>query len=156
MSFLGAWETPEYSRNSPYHVTTFLLCPILYVTQLYKPQIENTHGWAAFSLKPQESSHSEIFEGADNMLTRKQTYTWEFHCQYHLQHHLLWQRPIWQCKLRWDKSNLPFTNFQFSINDDSLTCLGPGTKNSLYTANICSWFNTGWENTRWTKIDIVL
>ena len=30
---------------------------------------------------------AEIFEGAENRLTMKQAYTWEFQCKYELQHY---------------------------------------------------------------------
>ena len=32
-----------------------------------------------------EVDEAEIFEGAENRLTMKQTYTWEFQCKYQLQ-----------------------------------------------------------------------
>ena len=34
-----------------------------------------------------EVDEAEIFEGAENTLTMAQTYTWEFQCQYKLQHY---------------------------------------------------------------------
>ena len=34
-----------------------------------------------------EADEAEIFEGAENTLTMTQTYTWEFQCQYMLQHY---------------------------------------------------------------------
>ena len=34
-----------------------------------------------------EVDEAEIFEGAENTLTMTQTYTWEFQCQYKLQHY---------------------------------------------------------------------
>ena len=33
----------------------------------------------------EEVDEAEIFEGAENRLTMKQTYTWEFQCKYQLQ-----------------------------------------------------------------------
>ena len=35
----------------------------------------------------EEVDEAEIFEGAENRLTMNQTYTWEFQCQYELQHY---------------------------------------------------------------------
>ena len=35
----------------------------------------------------EEVDEAEIFEGAENTLTMAQTYTWEFQCQYKLQHY---------------------------------------------------------------------
>ena len=35
----------------------------------------------------EEVDEAEIFEGAENTLTMAQTYTWEFQCQYMLQHY---------------------------------------------------------------------
>ena len=34
-----------------------------------------------------EVDEAEIFEGAENSLKMAQTYTWEFQCQYKLQHY---------------------------------------------------------------------
>ena len=34
-----------------------------------------------------EVDEAEIFEGAENAMTMTQTYTWEFQCQYKLQHY---------------------------------------------------------------------
>ena len=35
----------------------------------------------------EQVDEAEIFEGAENTLTMAQTYTWEFQCQYKLQHY---------------------------------------------------------------------
>ena len=35
----------------------------------------------------EEVDEAEIFEGVENTLTMTQTYTWEFQCQYKLQHY---------------------------------------------------------------------
>ena len=35
----------------------------------------------------EEVDEADIFEGAENRLTMNQTYTWEFQCQYELQHY---------------------------------------------------------------------
>ena len=35
----------------------------------------------------EDIDEAEIFEGAENSLTMTQTYTWEFQCQYKLQHY---------------------------------------------------------------------